>query len=632
MQRSSVNFRCDDPNHGQSYLTNQQTEEEIRQLKVKEVTNILVLGKTGVGKTTWINAIAKYLLYDTLKDAIDSKDYTACIPAKFSQTTEEGDTVTIAIGDWDKSPDELNERGELGKSSTKKPKSYYFDFDDKNQVRIIDTPGIVDTAGIEKDKENLELILDHISHFNNINGICILLPPNDSREGIEMRFCIGELLTHLHKSAAENIMFCFTKCHETFFKPGETLPVLKRFLANLKDVDIAATRNNCFYFENDSFRLLSCLQNGIEFNEKIIENYSPSWDHSATEAARLFKYVCKLKPHSTNETISLNKTRKWIVGMNKPMALIQANISNRIKLRNSKKQELTGIQEEVENLKDKLEFEFSMPFVIPLDHPKTVCYHESCTKKIKVGNDAKLEPIKSCHDPCDLNVRADVMGESSLRGCKCMKNWRVFDGDECNVCHHSYEHHLHIRYNVGFKTEKATDKKVQEMLERNESQSKIIEEAIKNFERENKTDEEELNTILNISAQFACFLKRFAISTFNDGVYSYLELLIDEQKKLENNEKMNELIRMRDQYEIQKNIIEKAIKNSNGERSDKFISTPEEAEALKEKLFLFEINGQLFKKMSEDIAKIELNFAFKESRVFLRKQVGKKFNGIFKTG
>ena len=45
--------------------------------------NILLLGQTGVGKTTFINAFANYLVYNSLDEAIDGK-LQAIIPAWFT--------------------------------------------------------------------------------------------------------------------------------------------------------------------------------------------------------------------------------------------------------------------------------------------------------------------------------------------------------------------------------------------------------------------------------------------------------------------------------------------------------------------------------------------------------------------
>ena len=48
----------------------------------KKDVNILVLGETGVGKSTWINGIANYAKHDTLEDAMDDPEFTFLIPSR----------------------------------------------------------------------------------------------------------------------------------------------------------------------------------------------------------------------------------------------------------------------------------------------------------------------------------------------------------------------------------------------------------------------------------------------------------------------------------------------------------------------------------------------------------------------
>jgi predicted GTPase len=104
----------------------------------------LILGKTGVGKSTWINALANYLSFSSLEEA-EKGELIKLIPGSFTMFDSNGEERVINTGS------DPNERSSTGQSCTKEPRSYVFNCGD-TLVRLIDTPGIGDTDGMNKMK------------------------------------------------------------------------------------------------------------------------------------------------------------------------------------------------------------------------------------------------------------------------------------------------------------------------------------------------------------------------------------------------------------------------------------------------------------------------------------------------
>ncbi|CAF2956629.1 unnamed protein product [Rotaria sp. Silwood2] len=181
--------------------------------------NILLLGQTGVGKSTFINGLVNYLCNDTVEDAIrDQMQFV--IPSAFTYIDDDTfEEITIRIGERN----EHENFDENGHSCTQ-------------QCRI-----------------------------------CILLKPNEERLTILFKFCVNELLRHLHTSASENIIFVFTNSRSTFFKPGSTSKILRALLDEHKQekkIEVLLSINNTFLLDNEAFRYLALRQHGIQLNQE----------------------------------------------------------------------------------------------------------------------------------------------------------------------------------------------------------------------------------------------------------------------------------------------------------------------------------------------------------------------------
>ena len=171
------------------------------------------------------------------------------IYSRFAYTDEEGEGTEVCFGS------DANEIFATGRSATQSPREYMFETDIA-KFHLIDTPGIGDCRGTDKDKEHFEKIMAFLSIYDKIHAVVVLLKPNNARLSVAFRFCVLELLRHLHKSLQSNIIFAFTNSRGTFYQPGDTLPVLKELLEK-NNLKIDVSPSNYFCFDNEAFRYLS---------------------------------------------------------------------------------------------------------------------------------------------------------------------------------------------------------------------------------------------------------------------------------------------------------------------------------------------------------------------------------------
>ena len=146
-----------------------------------------------------------------------------------------------------------NEELKEGQSATQFPREYSIETE-TTRYHLIDTPGVGDSRGIDQDKENFDNILAFLSCYDKINAVVVLLKSNSASLTDAFKLCVSQLLTHdLIKSLVTNIIFAFTNSRGTFYRPGDTLPVLKQLLKE-KKIDITLSPKTYFCFDNEAFR------------------------------------------------------------------------------------------------------------------------------------------------------------------------------------------------------------------------------------------------------------------------------------------------------------------------------------------------------------------------------------------
>ncbi|UJR32246.1 hypothetical protein I4U23_019712 [Adineta vaga] len=274
------------------------SKKKVQPVPEEEYISILLLGESGVGKSTFINAFANYLRYQTLAEA-ESNDPFVIIPVSFLMTINDNfDEKLIKFGDVDANEDHSHS----GQSVTQQCRCYIFNISHKKKLRIIDTPGFGDTRGVDQDECNMKMIFSFLHHFPYLNGICFLFKPNVQQLNPFLYSCFTQLFRFFGENIRQHFMFCFTNARSTFFAPGDTRPALLSFFNSFPIKNIPFDRNNTFCFDSESFRYLVSLQNSLTFEGIQREEFEKSWTQSVQQSKRFEQYLDQnLLPYRKNK-------------------------------------------------------------------------------------------------------------------------------------------------------------------------------------------------------------------------------------------------------------------------------------------------------------------------------------------
>lgn len=564
-------FQCNDRKHGEGWSKGEAKIllEALQALEPLEPLNILILGETGVGKSTFINAFVNYLTYDTLDDAMKAKKLDCIIPFSFAtQVVDKTDprrpfvTTTVSAGVSKNEQD-----GSKGHSATQKTLVHTVQIGSRI-VRLFDTPGIGDTRGARQDTENMADILSVLSNYDKLHGILILLKPNNSRLTVMFRFCIKELLTHLHRDAARNMVFGFTNTRGSNYKPGDTFEPLKRELSCNKEVEIGLFEQTVYCFDSESFRYLAAYHQGVDLGDQ--GDYNRSWEKSAHESHRLLKYFGDLKPHQVTSTVSLNETRHLITELTKPMAEIMQVMNDTIKVNQDQIKSLREDKLKAQDLEQQLYVTMRTLQAQKLDRPRTVCSHANCIDHQDDGTDPGKPNLRvvyktRCHNPCYLdNIPADQIAHPELINCTAFAGNNGF----CTGCKHSWQVHLHILYELipEQRSIRSKDTERKLMAATSEMEKKKIAIAEKeDFIAAIKAEYEEIE---GAAIRFSLFLKQNSITPYNDATLDYLGFMIKEERgKVAvggDRSKLDDLEKYLVQYQEQVKILTERMESGKG--------------------------------------------------------------------
>jgi len=271
------------------------------------VLNFIVIGQTGVGKTTLIDTYVNYLCdisqYDKFRyrliDEADMKKRILSERKKRKKSVKIGssDSVTSAVtiyhikSEWIKN---------------------YINPDRRACINIIDTPGFGDTRGLKWDRLIYEMIELTLKNLKMLDYVLLVTKSTDTRLGASTKFVFQSIQNLWAKDIAERILVMYT------FSDGKA-PLAEQAL---NDEGIITKRgfkfNNSAIWQKDDDNMITmffnlCYSNYREFNNFIRSEDLPAISLKLTQdVLDMRKNVERISLDATRQSQALNKNMTTI--------------------------------------------------------------------------------------------------------------------------------------------------------------------------------------------------------------------------------------------------------------------------------------------------------------------------------
>ncbi|KAM0421140.1 hypothetical protein ACHAPT_011032 [Fusarium lateritium] len=562
-------FKCSRQVHGTKFVKHEDQAHlgrMLRELDPDEEYNILLLGRSGIGKSMFINSFAMYNQFETLDQAIaDPEAFRFPIPFSFSWQDEDKEDHHLAYG-----AGSTNERFSLqGQSATRRTMVYTFPIKDK-KFRIIDTPGILDTGGLDQDRQNLDDVFQALKSLDKLSAVVFLLHPNEPRLDDSFKFCITELFVHLHRDVAQNIIFGFTNASATNFTLGATSAPLDQILRELK-TGISRRPSNQFFFDAGGYKFLSHYRKmGYAWPNK--EQYDEMWAKSVKQTDDLLLAVMRLPPHDLRKTLRLNQARAFLDGMAKPLTHFLAVMEKSKDGLDKAKRELAELDIKGQNLQKelaKVKIIITVAVRHDLSSKRTVCARPECSTQVRDADGKMCTKYKSaCHQSCNIAAPDEIVGHASLESCHPFRRWLFWTGYDCYhpACGHGWRDHMRISHELRNEKREINDPDMTREIRSNDEAKQRIQDKSDRFTAKREAIEREQNQIYLTRAQIGVYLSMNSIgSAYIDGSLSHYNLRVAVALREGRADVASELEEQRREYEARLRALEEAIGDGTAE-------------------------------------------------------------------
>ena len=504
-------------------------------------SNIMVIGETGVGKSTWIHSFINYMQSIQIEEnnryyLFDEKKLQEQYAKKHGKKPD-GSSVTDSPAIYNIEP------------------SILFN----SPIRLIDTAGFGDTRGKKYDEKITEDIqkLFQSSEIENLNAICLIFKATETRAHDRAKQVINKLFSLFGKDIKNNIIIIFT-----FADDFNEIPALKTlkdktspFSQILGDID----KLPCFAFNNKAY-----------FSSDR-DTFNKAYENNTKNFGKLLRYIFNLKRISLESSKEVINSRLHIKNnitnlcdqLNDIMIVIKSALNNQI--------QAMEFQKDYENCAES-----EIPLV-PYEVPET--YTEIIDKEEKCDSGWYVLYCKEHNKVCHKKCKGSSEGwHSSEYGCNIITTF----GHECTECScKDTKHEFRSSYIIKREVTKTRNvikyRKDPNMIESEEEKKRKREILIQQITEKNKEISETNIKIHNslrrgLDCLFQLALKNNVLNELalkkDDKKYGFTKEILSENmekseifdifnKSLDNIEQLcaNEEIKEKTVNEIQNNLL-----------------------------------------------------------------------------